>query len=55
MNVVVVTISLYDCVLEVEDGDMKIDYRTLVRHVRVSERITLLLQNTFTIFLLKHT
>ena len=43
MNVAVVALVLHDCILEVEDGHMKIDHRPLIQRVRVPERFTVLL------------
>ena len=43
VNVVVVAIALHDGILEVDDSDMEIDHKPLVRRVHVPERITLFL------------
>ena len=41
VTVAVGAISLHERILEINDGDMEIDHISLVRRVRVLERITL--------------
>ena len=43
VTVAVGAIALHKGILEIDDGEMEIDHRPLIRYVRVPERITLFL------------